>query len=307
MSLTNFPNGITSFGIPILGSGPILTTGNFFFANSSATNASDSNPADDKTIPAATIDGAIGKTTADNGDVVLVMPGHSEDPTSSIALDVASTWVYGLGWGTKRPTITFGALAAAFNISAAGCRVSNLIFDLGTVAATVTNAITVTAAGVIVEGCETVPHATSQFTNHLTATDVQHVIIRGNRFRTLHTASSTSGVVVDGCDDIQIIGNEISGHFSEHALDNTTPAAADEILRATIAYNYIKNDSTTAGDLAVQLDSAATGIFAVNMLSGGLATTAANFDIGNMSSLESYIVDDAGVDVHGIPLGSAAV
>jgi hypothetical protein len=74
-----------------------------------------------------------------------------------------------------------------------------------------------------------------------------------------------------------------------------------------IEYNYIKNDSTTAGDLAVELDAAATGVFAHNMLSGGLATTAANYDIGNMSSLESYIVDDAGVDVHGIVLGTAAV
>ncbi len=123
----------------------------------------------------------------------------------------------------------------------------------------------------------------------------------------MHTAGSTSGIVVDGCDDLIMTGNIVSGHFGEHALDNTTPASADEILRAYIADNVFKNDSTTAGDLAVELDDAATGVFARNMLSGGLATTAANYDIGNMSSLESYIVDDAGVDVHGIVLGTAAV
>ena len=48
-------------------------------------------------------------------------------------------------------------------------------------------------------------------------------------------------------------------------------------------------------------------MFAYNMIVGGLATTAANFDIGDMSSMESYVADSAGVDVHGIVLGTAAV
>lgn len=308
MGLTNFPNGVSSFGMPVLGCGEeTMTTGNIFFVDSGAANAADGNAATSPDAPAATIDGCIAKCTANNGDIIFVMPGHDENPTASIAMDVAGVWVRGLGWGADRPTVTFGALAAAVDMSAASCRISNIRFDLGTVATTVTNCFNITAGSCIVENCETVPHATSQFTNILTATDAQFVKIRYNRFRGLHTASGTSGVVVDGCDDLEIIGNEISGHFTEHALDNTTPASVDEILRANISYNFIKNDSVTAGDMVVELDANATGIFAHNMLSGGLATTAANYDIGNMSSLESYIVDDAGVDVHGIVLGTAAV
>jgi len=238
-----------------------------------------------------------------------VKPGHAETLSSATALsaDIAGISIIGLGRGTDRPTITFGAAGAALNISAASVRVSNLRFDLGTVAATVTNAINITADSAWVEGCETVAHATSQFTNHLTATDAQFVKIIGNKFHSLHTASSTSGIVVDGCDDITIVGNQVIGHFTEHALDNTTPTDCDEILRANISNNLFMNNSTTAGDMCVELDDAATGFFAHNMLSGGLATTAANYDIGNMASLESYIVDDAGVDVHGIVLGTAAV
>jgi hypothetical protein len=255
----------------------------------------------------ATIDAAINKTTADHGDIIFVLPGHDENPTASIAMDIAGVQVIGLGVGSKRPTITFGALAAAVDMSAAGCRISNLRFDLGTVAATVTNAINITADGCQVDNCETVPHATSQFTNHLTATDAQFVKILNNKFHALEAASSTSGIVLDGCDDIEVIGNDVQGHFTEHALDNTTPAAVDEVLRAYIAYNTIRNASVTAGDLAVELDDAATGFFNQNMLSGGLATTAANFNIGNMASMESYVVDDQGIDVHGIKLGTAAV
>lgn len=304
MPISNFPsgfsNGVNLRGVPILN----MHSGNVFWVDSNGGSDGNKGTFD---RPFATIDYAIGRCTANNGDLIMVKAGHSEDPTASIALDVAGVAVHGLGWGADRPTITFGALAAAMEMSAASCVISNLRFDLGAVAATVTNAIVITADSCVVQACETVPHATSQFTNFLTATDSQFVEIIGNKFRGLHTASGTSGIVVDGCDDLVIAGNIVSGHFTEHALDNTTPASADEILRAYIADNVFKNDSTTAGDLAVQLDAAATGVFARNMLSGGLATTAANFDIGNMSSLESYVVDDAGVDVHGIPLGTAAV
>ena len=306
MPLSNFPHGITSFGMPVLPGGDLnISTGNVFFVDSGATNASDGNPGTVER-PLATIDAGVALCAANNGDQIIVMPGHSEDPLTSIAMDVAGVWIRGLGWGASRPTVTFGAAAAALAMSAASCRVSNLVFDLGIVAATVTDAITITADHCIVEHCATLPHATSQFTNFLTATDAQFVVIRNNVFSGLHTASGTSGIVVDGCDDLILAGNIVTGHFTEHALDNTTPAAADEILRAYIADNVFKNDSTTAGDLAVELDAAATGVFARNLLSGGLATIAANFDVGNMSALESYIVDDAGVDVHGVVLPATA-
>ena len=298
----SFPNSAFSYGL-----GDAYTTGNVFFVDSGNTSASDGQTGRSRNAPMATIDAAIGRCAANNGDIVMVMPGHDENPTASIALDVAGVWIRGLGWGASKPTITFGATAAEFAMSAASCRISGLRFDLGTVAATITNAINVTAGSCIVEECETVMHATSQFTNHITCTDAQWVHLYHNKFLSLHTASSTSGIVVDGCDDLEIVGNIVMGHFTEHALDNTTPASADEILRAFIADNTFRNDSSTAGDLAVQLDAAATGMFANNMLSGGLATTAANYDIGDMASLESYIVDSAGVDVHGIVLGTAAV
>lgn len=282
------------------------TYGNIYYVDSGSGNDSaNSGESDDQAL--ATIDAAVGKCTANNDDVIIVMAGHDENPTASITADVAGIWIYGMGHGSDRPTITFGAAGATLAASAASVRVSNLRFDLGTVATTVTNAINITGDSARIEGCETVVHATSQFTNHLTATDAQFVELYGNKFHSLEGASSTSGVVLDGCDDLEMVGNDIQGHFTEHALDNTTPASCDEILRAYIAHNTIRNASTTAGDLAVELDANATGFFYKNMLSGGLATTAANYDIGNMASMESYIVDDEGIDVHGIVLGTAAV
>ena len=305
MGLTNFTNGISSFGVPVLGGSAEVTTGSIFFVHSGT--GSDGYKGTSTKHPLATIDAAIGKCTANKGDIIYVMPGHDENPTTSITCDVAGISIIGLGQGTDRPTITFGAASATLAISAASVRVMNLRFDLGTVAATVTNAINITGDAAHVERCETVVHATSQFTNHLTATDAQFVKIYNNKFMSLGAAGSTSGIVVDGCDDIEIVGNWIHGHFGEHALDNTTPGSCDEILRAYIAHNSIINVSSTAGDMAVELDGNATGIFAHNMIVGGLATTAANFDIGDLASMESYVADSAGVDVCGIVLGTPAV
>lgn len=298
--------GVAKLSLQDLQGAGMMTFGNVYYVHS-VTGSDTANSGTRPDDALATIDAAIGKCTADNGDIIFVLQGHDENPTASISMDVAGVQVIGLGIGSKRPTVTFGALAAAVDMSAAGCRISNIRFDLGTVAATVTNAINITADGCQVDNCETVVHATSQFTNHLTATDAAHVKIINNKFHSLEAASSTSGIVVDGCDDIEIIGNDIQGHFTEHALDNTTPASCDEILRAYIAFNTIRNASTTAGDMAVELDAAATGFFHKNMLSCGLATTAAAFDIGNMASMESYVVDDQGIDVCGIVLGTAAV
>lgn len=306
MGLTHFPNGVSSFGMPVVGVGEeTMTTGNVFFVDSGNANASNANAATDPNKPAATIDGCIAKCTANNGDIILVMPGHDENPTTSITMDVAGVWIRGIGWGDDRPTVTFGAAGATVAMSAASTRISNIVFDLGTVAATVTNCFNITANGCIVENCEVRPHATSQFTNFLTATDAERVVIRNNDFRGIEGTSGTSGVVVDGCDDITIVNNIIFGQFTEHALDNTTPASADEILRAIIAGNLIHNASATAGDLTVEMDGSATGIMAWNGLSGGLAL-ASNVDFGNMRMIENYLTDAIDVSAVVMPTTSAA-
>lgn len=304
MPASNFPKGF-AHGVNIRNL-PVLNTypGNVFWVDSNAGTDNNRGTVD---RPFATIDYAIGKCTASKGDIIMVKPGHAETLAANITMDVAGVWVYGLGWGTMRPTLTVGAFDGTIAMTAANSAISNIRLVLEDTDDTVASGFTITADGCVVDGCETVVHATAQFTTHLTATDAQFVEITNNRFHSLHTASSTSGIVVDGCDDLVMVGNSIDGHFTEHALDNTTPASCDEILRAYIGFNNIINRSTTAGDLAVELDDAATGMFEKNMIVGGLATTAANYNIGNMATMESYVSDTVGVDVAGIIIGTAAV
>lgn len=76
--------------------------------------------------PFATLDYAIGKCTADKGDVIVVRPGHAET-TTAIAADVAGVRIIGLGAGRNKPvfTATTGA-TDLINVSAASVVLRNL-------------------------------------------------------------------------------------------------------------------------------------------------------------------------------------
>src|SRR5690349_3795433 len=78
--------------------------GDIYFVGSGVTGATDA-AGYGKTpdAPFATLDYAIGQCTASQGDVIYLLPGHTET-TTAIALDVAGVRIIGLGWGRIRPT-----------------------------------------------------------------------------------------------------------------------------------------------------------------------------------------------------------
>lgn len=81
---------------------------------------------------AATIDAAIGICTANAGDTIYVLPGHTEAVTStSIACDVAGVTIIGLGSGSMKPTLTFGATDSRINVTVADCTWRNFRWTAG--------------------------------------------------------------------------------------------------------------------------------------------------------------------------------
>jgi hypothetical protein len=129
--VTAFPNGVSSYGIPVLGSGPIFSTGNVYFVHNSGSN---NNSGIDPGRPLATLDAAVNKCTANNGDTIVVMPNHAESlaADSAVDIDVAGVTVIGMGVGENRPTFTFITLTTAdFKLAAADVKVQNLLFKAG--------------------------------------------------------------------------------------------------------------------------------------------------------------------------------
>src|SRR3990172_1096694 len=125
MTITRFPHGISSFGMPVLGTGGgLTTTGNIYFVHN--TNGSDGNEGTSPDVPWKTVDYAIGNCTADQGDIIVLMPGHAET-TTAIAIDVAGISIVGLGNGRNRPTLTATTGASdLLDVTVANVRIENI-------------------------------------------------------------------------------------------------------------------------------------------------------------------------------------
>jgi hypothetical protein len=109
----------------------ITNQGNSYFVDSGATGASDSNDGKSWANCCATLDGAINKCTANQGDVIYIAEGHSESWTTTGAkaiFDTAGITVIGLGTGSDRPTFSYGHTDATWTISAANITLINLLF-----------------------------------------------------------------------------------------------------------------------------------------------------------------------------------
>lgn len=99
--------------------------GNVFYVQSTnGSNTANSGTTPDK--PLATIEAAINLCTANNSDVVIVLPGHTEAVTvSSLNLDVAGVRIIGVGVGSLKPTLTFAATDSRINVTKANCVMQN--------------------------------------------------------------------------------------------------------------------------------------------------------------------------------------
>ena len=89
MALTNFPNGITSFGVPVLGTiGGLPFTGNYYFVD--PVNGADGNEGSVE-LPLKTLYGALAKCTAGNNDVVILVGNGAASGSARLSTALAQT------------------------------------------------------------------------------------------------------------------------------------------------------------------------------------------------------------------------
>ena len=131
---SNYPGGfnnVTIRGVPITQSHPGQV---YWLSNATPTlpgqvGGSDGNPGTFN-APFSTLEYAIGRCTANRGDIIFIKPGHAEtiSTATALAFDIAGVAIVGLGAGTKRPTFTLGTAAtttiavSADNVSISNCR-----------------------------------------------------------------------------------------------------------------------------------------------------------------------------------------
>jgi len=256
MPLTSatFPGGLVGQGFLMAGT-PITTTGNIFFVDSGGSNAADSpshGGAPDK--PFATWDYAVGQCTANNGDVIVLMPGHTETVTAAagLALDVAGITCIGIGHGSDRPTVNFTtATGADMDVDAANVTISNVLFTGGVDA--LTGPIDINAADCRLLNIET-RDVTGQATDFIvTDANADRLLIDGWRHIGAAADGADTAISIVGGDDIVIRNFDLYGNFDQGAIENVTTAA----VRIQIHDGHIFTDA--AEDLAIALVATTTG------------------------------------------------
>lgn len=198
------------------------------------------------------------KVVANNGDVIMVMPGHAEtiSAAAGIPQNVAGVSVIGLGTGTTRPVITLDtANTATYAITAADAYLENLVFSANF--ADIVACITTTKKGTWINQCEFVNTAVNM--NMLTPIKATGTTTADNDdLRVTNSRWST----VDAA-DLEMI--EINGTLARFLCANNSMVTAGTaspmvlvatgklLLQADIGWNRLVN-AMTANELFISND-----------------------------------------------------
>jgi len=286
--ITNFPQGVSSYGVPQLGGVSIpSTTGKYIFVDS--VTGSNGNNGSSPTQPVASISAAQDLATASKGDVVVIMPGHAETLTAVVTLSKAGVTYLGLGQGLLKPTITGNGAVDMFSLTGANIVMDNIHF-----AAPLTDAqtadVNVAAAGCVLRNLSSIGSvATENKTDIITVASGGNDLLVENCSAYNTVVDCVSWLSLEAAVARAVIRNcRVMGTFSTAVLMDEATATL-----AFIHNNYFKNTKTT-GNVVTFTTGNTTGVMAYNMLSGRNTTIASNLVEGTgMDFFENKVVEEA--------------
>ena len=267
----------------------VRAEGNVFFVDSGQTttglDSADGEHGHSWDKPFLTLNFAISQCTANQGDVILLAPGHTEtiadtgtasgSTTDELVVDKAGISIIGLGEDALRPTFTFnGATDACCVILAGASNVSikNLIFvgDLEDLANLMT--VSATSDGLRIENCEFRDGGASKETIHQInlAAAADRVTIKNCRFFTTSGGTSTlANIEVAAVAKLTIIDCWFTGDVNTDGMVDNSGAAGTDFY---IVGNVFNNLDSATGKVLV-LHGSTTGYVAGNVAHAGLDAT----------------------------------
>lgn len=306
MPLTAFPQGLSSFGFPLLGSGDLRSLGNVWFVDS-AIGGNAPGYGTDKSRPFASIAYALTRATANNDDVIIVSDGHAESITGAAGWTaVSGVHIVGMGFGAKRPTITFTtSTAAQIVVSGNNVVFENLVFDLTGVDAVVIG-IAVTGTDFIMKNCRVVvAGATNQAAIAVDVQGARPSFINCDFYGTSDAGPAAAINVGAATNGLSVVGGRITGNYS------SGPIAATSTFHATDMYidrvTIIQYNGTAKA--VIVMTTSSTGMVRDCAFGGHTWGSAAdaitNGSNAAMFFVNNYGFDNAGGEVSGVLVPAA--
>lgn len=249
--------------------------------------------------PLSTLESALGKCTANRGDIIYILPGHNETLTASLALSVAGVRIVGVGSGEDRPQFIVGdAAGEAINITAASVEIHNCIFIAGTDQQTWMMGVAATDA--LIEDCEFREVITTKqplimldIGGGAAANVADRCTVRRCYFNSPTAGDGDSAIKLSEVNNrVMIDSCIIWGDYDDACIHNPTGKV---LTNLTIKDCILSNLLT--GQHSIELVSACTGNLIRNIYANDM-TQATGCDPGSCRSYECY--HDDTIDVSGI-------
>jgi len=310
MPLTNFPGGVSSYGIPLSGAGTVydMPTGAVWFVSNRTGVINGDGTSRDR--PMVSIADALAR--AGTGDTVFVLADHAENVTASNTFSgtnaagpntgaqtiPANCRIIGEGKGTRRPTLTFTAAGSTLALANAGSSIENMILQgpqTGTT--TVTTMVTVTAAGCSVVGCrqQLASSATALVTTGISLSSAASDFAVTDSVVDAITGTPTAWVATTGTTGaarVQILRNTARLPMATA----TTPVIDYTSGSGTAPTNWVIADNclsnlTAASTVVIKGVASSTGHIVFNYLEtvGGTAAAVAITTPGSMVMFQNFV------------------
>lgn len=309
MPISNYPNGfangITVRGMPLQQAHP----GEVFWVNNSTVLAKGGiGGADGNTgsyqKPFSTITSALTRCTANRGDIIMVMPGYTENIATAAAevWNVAGVAIVGLGMGSLRPKLSFTAAAATHTITAANMSFYNIGWEAN---------FADVAIGLDISAVDGLSFENCHFTEAGTNLNFVHVIDLATGADDISFKGCTS-IGNDASNDSFINGVAHDGFYMEDCtiMNNTAQTVAiGQVATSGNVTNAVINNcrfrSNVDGALHIDFNGTANSGFVSNchfssIDVAGAVAGAVDFTGGHVfNCLVSGEADLSGITVHG--------
>lgn len=306
--MTNFPGGISSFGLPVLANlpgGPVpnapAASGsgavpNVYFVSSVL--GMDGNPGKKMASPLATLKQAI--ALALPGDTIYLMPNHVETITAANQIDVTvkSITVIGLGSGNQRATITFGtATSATFRVNSTtgdGFYLYNVRFQ--SLIANLALCFNVAAKDVTFDTVDFYDDGTHDATVGFQVTGVNCTIKNCTWQMGVANASTLNWITLNAAHGFRCYNNYamFQGLSTANPANGVIVGVTALTKQVDIRGNFLSIDNGGNASIVISLFASSTGLVAYNNLNSLGKTAIAGINaIANCKGYQNFVTHTA--------------
>lgn len=286
----------------------MLFTGMMFVVDNSNPLSRDATNAGSFKRPFDTIDYAIGRAgatassstspVANNGTLILILPGHTNTAMSSadeIDADTAGLVFWGGGTGADKPTLTYTTTAGEFTIGANSIVIGNIRFisSFPDVLKAINVEASVTYPKII--NCEfLVDNAgTDEFTNAIAFFGTNTGALVEDCLIDMGIGNAASGILYDNVIARGVIRNNvIRGDYSVGCIEGNTALSTNILIEDNLLVNGVGGNIN--GQPAIELLTGTTGVIRNNSIVANLNIMRQSIVADTCLLFENYYNEDVG-------------